>query len=249
MKPFNKILYLGTQPEYKNNTPDFPAKVFCKVKVEDKLGKGLMLSISGVVHPYSNGDCLGSCGQIYDSLNINQFATGWDQETLNKFVDIWRKYHLNDMKAYTPDMLAQGWDKLASKPINKYSFGVTDENRTKKDKLKEAIVQHAIEDKQLSLSSSDKRLLTSNNYLDVYAYELPNAPEFMELQLDYRTKQPKIEAKTLGWVNVEEHPDGLLGKELNGLKYGHAWYFHEIPDEVLQWLYKLPDSELKPAWI
>ncbi len=42
-----------------------------------------------------SGDCGGSCGQCYDSINPT--------ETQKRLIDIWKKYHLNNMNAGTPE--------------------------------------------------------------------------------------------------------------------------------------------------
>ena len=38
-----------------------------------------------------------------------------------------------------------------------------------------------------------------------------------------------------GWVRLDDHPDGLLGKPCPtcGYKYGTKWLFEEVPDEIL----------------
>jgi len=72
-------------------------EVFCKIKYENK-----KLSITGVEGPNRNGNCKGSCGQIYPlvSVNINTLEC-WSQEKLNRFNRIWDRWHLNDMNAGT----------------------------------------------------------------------------------------------------------------------------------------------------
>lgn len=74
--------------------------VYCSIEYKD--GR---LSISGVEGPLSNGNCLGSCGQIEMSLkpeDFKEFARGWDKTKVAKFLEIWREWHLNDMQAGSP---------------------------------------------------------------------------------------------------------------------------------------------------
>jgi len=83
------------------NTSD--GKVFCAIKIN-----GDRLSITGVVGPMRNGDCRGGCGQI-DSTIEDAIASDegfiihplWTKEMLVKFLEIWDRWHLNDMKAGT----------------------------------------------------------------------------------------------------------------------------------------------------
>ena len=84
-----KIVRIGKNEE---------GRIFCKIKYTD--GK---LSISGVVGPMANGDCKGSCGQMYDTI-INdiqtiKFAPKWDKVKAFEFVEYWKQWHLNDLQA------------------------------------------------------------------------------------------------------------------------------------------------------
>lgn len=244
MENFEKIVNIGSQPEYYRNITDYPVQVFCKIKLKDK-----KLSISGVAGPLKNGDATGSCGQIYDSLNITNFSTGWNKTKLKKFIEIWKRWHLNNMTAATAEMKKAGWDALALKEIFKYCYIQTNEVSRRRKELQGMATEYALKGEALILSDDDKRLLLSNTSINIYAYELPATPEFMEPWLDYQSKAHKIERKTLGWVNVEEHADGLLGRELNGKKYGHSWYFEEVPADIVKWLQSLPETETKPNWV
>ena len=72
--------------------------VYCSIKFDGK-----RLSISGVEGPKSNGNAIGSCGQIIMSdFGILEYATGWSPELENEFRAIWEKWHLNDMQAGSP---------------------------------------------------------------------------------------------------------------------------------------------------
>ena len=108
-----KVVYLGDVPEYKGF-----AKVHCVINYKD--GK---LSISGVVGAKVNGDCEGSCGQMYDTIIDNletfNFAPEWDKIKAFEFVEYWKEWHLNDMVAGTPEQeqFAKEWEKT-----NKYNY-------------------------------------------------------------------------------------------------------------------------------
>lgn len=34
-----------------------------------------------------------------------------------------------------------------------------------------------------------------------------------------------------------------------GYKYGTAWLFEEVPHDVIEWLFNLPDADKTPAWV
>lgn len=252
MQPFKKIIRIGTQKEYNNRGVEVPADIFCKIEYRDKGKDGKFeLSISGVIGPKSNGDALGGCGQIDMSLDVAAIspAPQWSKTKIKELLKVWGRWHLNDMNAATADMKAAGWDKLASKEIFKYSFARTDEAHKEREQLERALIDAGIDGVLCPLNDRQKRLLKSERWTTIYDYTQPEPPEFMELQTDYRTKEPKIEKTTLGWTNTKEHKDGLLGRELNGFAYGSAWYYEAVPVEVLEWLQSLPDTDKTPAWV
>jgi hypothetical protein len=93
-----KIVRLGTINNY---------SIFCKIQ----LSEDGCLSISGVEGPLANGDCKGSSGQINRHLKTEQskinLAPGWTSTKLAQFFDIWEHWHLNYMKAGTPEQEAE----------------------------------------------------------------------------------------------------------------------------------------------
>lgn len=59
------------------------------------------------------------------------------------------------------------------------------------------------------------------------------------------------EEKALGWLRTEVHPEEILGKEcpVCGYKYGSGWLYESVPSDVIDWLFNLPDTKIKPAWV
>ena len=141
--------------------------VFCKIKIED--GE---LSISGVVNPTEKGNA-DSCGQI-DPIESGKLNEGWTDEILAKFNAIWHKWHLNHMKAGTPE-------------------------------------QH--------------------NYLD----SLKRSHSY----------------GWYGWACDELKKVDLYEVNLDGepYKFGSAWLRHELPQDVVDFLETLPESQVQPAWV
>lgn len=54
-----------------------------------------------------------------------------------------------------------------------------------------------------------------------------------------------------GWLRYDKYALGLLGKPcpVCGYRYGSAWLKEDVPEEILKWLYNLPMSKVKPAWV
>jgi hypothetical protein len=115
--PFTKIVRVGTVPVGARK-----AQLYCKVEWRNE-----RLSFSGVVGPKSNGDASGGCGQVdmefahRDPFDNDRryghlvepgeigFAPGWDAEKWLDFLDLWKRWHLNDMRAECEHQRAHGW--------------------------------------------------------------------------------------------------------------------------------------------
>jgi hypothetical protein len=80
--------------------------VFCCIESD-----GTRLSITGVEGPMSSGNAWGSCGQIVDTIREHiaaralELAPGWSYAKLGYFLQIWDRWHLNDMRAGTPEQM------------------------------------------------------------------------------------------------------------------------------------------------
>lgn len=112
--------------------------VFARIEIEN--GK---LSIRGVEGPKANGYAWGSCGQIVMSRpTIKKCAPGWNLGLVDKFFKVWERWHLNDMRAGTPEQEkaikewtskgnAYNYDKVCEhlKSIGIYEVAVTPEIR------------------------------------------------------------------------------------------------------------------------
>ena len=79
---------------------------------------------------------------------------------------------------------------------------------------------------------------------DQYDYYEPRKPL-------YAGDRGATETKMLGWLYPKDHPEGLLAKPcpVCGYKYGTAWKTEEVPQEVIDWLFILPDTKVQPAWV
>jgi hypothetical protein len=136
----NKIMRVGTIDVNRGKV----ANIYIKAQY-----KGGKLSISGVVGPLPSGNALGGAGQIEmefahrnpsdddkrygnDLLRASdiRYAVGWDAEKWLDLLDIWKEWHLNDLKAGCEHQREMGWekegyDKHPSEPcpVCGYEFG------------------------------------------------------------------------------------------------------------------------------
>lgn len=112
---FRKVVRLGTAKSYNGRS----YSIFCEIEFKD--GR---LSISGVEGPTRDGNALRACGQIdmhlrneQDSINL---APGWTRESLQRFFDVWQRWHLNDLKAGSQEQ--EDWLRVNPIPKEEYTY-------------------------------------------------------------------------------------------------------------------------------
>lgn len=262
MTDFSKTIRPFTMPTHSGGA----VSVFCKITL-----KGGRLSITGVEGPKRNGDCYGSCGQIdMHEWQILELAPGWTLDMVARFRAIWNEWHLNDMRAYSPEMKAAGWHDLATVPAWGYEFTLTRESLAAK-KAAETAAQEALKAGQTFTPTAEQSAAAVMPYsLTIWTRDCepgehphtmpngfaPEAPAGYERarhiggHASGNVKAP--ERKTLGWLKPSEHPDGLLGRKVNpddSKGYGGQWWREEVPADVLAWLQALPDADRAPAWV
>lgn len=221
------------------------ASVYCRVEYEE--GR---LSISGVVGPLPSGNCLGGCRQIdmdfdharpedNDPRTTNpiktsqiNFAPGWSPSKWLDFLEIWKRWHLNDMNPGCEHQRAEGWGKKKIILI--------------KPRLNEWKVRGGVRPGDFPYRLYEKVKIAAAKG-EIYT---PKS-EAERSWLDGKIIEIQTEEKTSGWVYPREHPDGVLTKPcpVCGYKYGTEWKRVEVPKEVIDFLSSLPSTDKVPAWV
>jgi hypothetical protein len=95
-----------------------PVPVFVEIEYRD--GR---LSLSGVEGPTAKGNAAGSCGQLLPREG-EPWGDRWHVATWSgRLIEVWRRWHLNDMRAGCAHQRAEGWDRRPidpSKPTTAY---------------------------------------------------------------------------------------------------------------------------------
>lgn len=243
MQDFVKIV---NPCKYDNGYEEYNA--FAKISYKD--GR---LSISGVIGPMRNGDSKGSAGQCYDEISEGtpNEKQGWTSEMLDKFIEIWEEWHLNDMRPYCKHMKELGWDELAKEKIEVRTYTLNHEGSSRQRECKDKTVQMLKEGK--TFTPSYEEVMYANLPYSVTTYDDEPAVdmELYEFKLTDCIGQSNIEYKSRGWIRADESELGILCKPcpVCGYKYGTKWLIEEVPEDVLEFLYSLPESVKKPAWV
>ena len=217
--------------------------VFCKIDFEN--GR---LSISGVEGPLKSGNCKGGCGQIDmhmregDYLDKMESATGWDRAKIDRFLEIWKRWHLNDMR---PGCVHQREIDM-TREVEIVTYKLTHEAQRMRDEAVKYAAKESAAGRPVNLSEQARALvLLEDWYAD--RFSPPDADGLFSGCYEVK----KREQKAIGWVLQSEHPDGMLSRPcpMCGYKYGNAWLREEVPADVIEWLGALPNTDIIPAWV
>lgn len=228
------------------------ARSYAKIKFED--GR---LSITGVVGPMSNGNCRGSAGQCVDEIRKGEPANGWTEEMLKKFCDIWDRWHLNHMRAYCQHMREAGWLEHFEESVKIEKWSLTREAYQMKKAAEEAALEALRNGKPFYPTKDQTAYARMEFFIDIYNDEDITERIGTSYKDAYALK-PKgtlgdgiIEYKQRCMISYKEHPLGFMGRPcpVCGYEYGTKWLKEEVPSEVIEFLFSLPESETIPAWI
>lgn len=186
-----------------------------EVKYNNKSDTEKRLSICGTL--YAPGiQCAGQC--------LDQIAQYIDNEQFKIIYRLWKLYHLNDMHAECEHQEALGWFERAKEKVKIYTFTMTSEAISAQNKLEHEILNAAKVGKPYYTTAEEQVLLR-------VGYTKKSHEENLHELVAKYYKLEKIELKALGWLNIKDHPDGLLGRACPtcGYKYGTKWLYRPIP--------------------
>lgn len=219
------------------------AQAFAKIEYEE--GR---LSISGVIGPLKSGNCLGSAGQCVDKIRQGTPADRWDSEMLKKFCDIWDTWHLNDMRPYCSHQKELGWNNEALQKITLYHYILTDDAQKLKKQAENEALKALKDGRTFTPTEEQSKYASLETFVELY--EVSEPPENYKPFKSCLTNTTS-NTESRGWVSYDKSELGILCKPcpVCGYKYGSEWLKEEVPQEVIDWLFSLPESKITPAWV
>ncbi|MDR2044891.1 MAG: hypothetical protein LBQ15_11135 [Clostridium sp.] len=212
------------------------------------------LSISGVIGAKSNGNCWGGAGQCIDALKDSGLvlAAGWTAETVARFVEVWERWHLNDMRPTCEHQRAEGWREKAGEKVTLYHWTINTD-ASKQKRAAERAATDALKAGETFTPTPEQVFFAGLEYgITTHTDTIPGelAAHYAPQKSLYPGGKGHTEIKTLGWLKPSEHPEGLLCRPcpVCGYQYGSAWLREEVPEDVLEWLYALPAAAVPCAW-
>lgn len=220
------------------------------VEVTFKNGK---LSLHGVIGPTSNGNCKGSCGQIQQEIRkgIPNEKDGWTQELLSELCDVWAAWHLNDMHPECKHQRALGWNDTARTQVKIYNWELNHKTLKQQREAEQAALSALKTGVTFTPTAEQTKIAQMPYTIKTYTEELPQDKKDYYIARKQNSFGRHVEIKSLSNLYPKEHPDGILAKScpVCGYKYGTAWKTVEVPQQVTDWLFALPESTKTPAWV
>jgi len=211
--------------------------IVCKIRFVDG-----NLSIIGVEGPRHNGTARGGCGQIVThDWDIADYAPGWSPDQVVKFREVWRAWHLNNLRPGCAHQTGPEWTprevEVITYRLSAYGCAL------RLAAIKEA-KRAAIAGEVAHLSDTGRAMLTG---ACEERYSAPDADD--SLSGLFEVKERKLVSTE--FLPESQHPSGFLSKAcpVCGYKYGSKWLREEVPAEVVDFLQSLPDSDVIPAWM
>jgi hypothetical protein len=235
----DKTIRFGTIPTHGGGR----MSVFCRIQItEDGI-----LSIHGTEGPTQGGNCIGACGQIvhdyrddhYLRKNIH-WAPGWDATVFKTFVDVWDRWHLNDMRAGCEHQTGPEWKP---KRITLRTYTLKIEIVNKRAAYRSDLLRRLGEGETVTPTIEQASLLHLQSEVTRSGDLPPDISWYYECTRE--------ESKWSDWIHPHEHPEGTLNKPcpVCGHPYGHDWRKEDLPEDVVEFLRALPDADRKPAWV
>lgn len=194
-----------------------------EIEIKDT-DEGPELSMSGSIGSKRNG----IEGQIDETL-AEAFPNNLH---VQRIVEVWRKYHLNYMKAGCEHQ--HDWPTSTRVTVWNWTLDVADPDMRAAHDVERKAHATLRATGSAELDATSRALLSQPHQLMTIT---PDRPTY------YKPAKftPVTETKTLGWLRPDEHPDGLLCKpcDVCGYEYGSAWRYMPIPaailDEIRSW--------------
>jgi len=217
-----------------------------KLKVD---GEKRTLSLTGVVGPRANGNCRGSCGQVVDTLTETGFAPsdGWTPEMVAHLAEVWDRWHSNNMRPECMHQRAAGWREIACEQVPLFHWRLTPEVVAQASRAKRAAVEAAKRGDAHQSTPEDVRVLNLP-WGRTTETDTPPSADYRPCPVDLG--EGPITYNGLGWLRPDEHSRGILCKPCPtcGYKYGSAWLYEPLPEDVLTFLDSLPRVPGPRGW-
>lgn len=212
--------------------PGDAGNVTVEVEIRDT-PKGPELSMCGNVWRVDKRDII-SGGQNLDHIKDDIHELRIPAAQLDRMIDVWRRWHLNGMRAGCEHQRATWGD--VTRTVEVVTYKLTHDAQRLRDKTRARLADAALRGELLELTPTERALAELADWFRPI-FDAPDADSPFSGCYEVKSR----EQKAIGWTYPHEHPEGILGKSCPtcGYKYGTAWRYEPLPadiiDEIKSW--------------
>ncbi len=218
-------------------------QVYVKIELDEQGA----LTITGVEGPRIFGRCTGHRDQIQNALlnNVKCFNDGFNQEKVERLIQIWNEWNLNHRRTYCEHQKELGWPEQCWKEVDVYQFVITREASEIFDAIKKI--------NKIDKNHTYFQLTEKAHIIPLLRLIRESDKEELDESISefYKKDIPFMKKSKLLYLREDDHPDGLCRKPcpVCGHIFGVEKKFAQVPQDVIDWLFSLPDTKTQPAWI
>ena len=189
---------------------------------------------------------LSICGNIWNGGHSDILCGGQCIDTIAEYIhtpqmqeilEIWKRWHLNGMRAACEHQRALGWEEMVDEDITLYHYELTQETRDAVKKIKKDAIDTITRGETFTPDHEQVFMLGLQDSLVLPDDNIPTGlMSFYRPRKKWDWNTGATQTKKRGCTRPEEHPDGLLCKPcpVCGYKYGSSWLHETLPDEVIE---------------
>jgi hypothetical protein len=205
-------------------------KITLDIELQIKNNKPVFTASGNVWNHMETNVLMG--GQCIDDIYKEFRNDLTDKKLFIQIMELWEKWHLNDMNAGCEHQRA---DKWGEEKLNIAHLKLNYTTSRMQSDIKSRAMKALEVNGKAEISALEQELLQLEYFREIPAelVELPLYKQYYQVE--------KIEETTSGWTSEDKHPKGVLSKACSicGYKYGTAWVYRAIDKKDLKAIMEL----------
>lgn len=152
-----------------------------------------------------------------------------------------------------------GWLEQAKERVTLYHYRLTKEASNTKKEAEKAAIEALRKGEVFTPSGEQSFYAALPEWLDIFGAPSEELAPYYEPSKTSYFEGKEVRLRGDVWYGMSEESTlvrvcderGILCKPcpVCGYKYGTAWQLEEVPRDVIDWLFALPDTPKSPAWV
>jgi hypothetical protein len=185
-------------------------------------------------------------GKLLLCENFSKFNNGFNKENIEELVKIRNRWHFNSYSQMCEHQIVSGVVEKGMQKVGMNWFETSLYTHNRQKEIEKKILQFIENNDEFSLTKEEMTLMCLPHCLMTYRSQ----PQ--ECVRKFYFEEP-VNSYNMSLISLSknEHPDGLLGETclVCGHEIGEGSCFVSVPQDVIDWLFSLPEAEHVPEWL